>query len=434
MKKFFLSVFFSALTAYFIGANAQNSYIVKTRGAKKQVKTEVKSNESEAGEEEEPADFITENFPYHSLCDWKEGMEFMVMPEKYDLIVNTFCNAATGKEVSSGRLRHKIMVYKNHNVAANGKTHINFYCKDDSLDYYYEISNGTFEDHCYGKSGVPTLAYLGDVDIARSKLIGMKLYTKGKVYRVDTQYEGDVYEEVSIPKNTEVTVRAVGVGTRNYPVKIIVEDKNGKEFYQNVAISKTNCGMRDEEFIMDKEQYLFKGSFEMVDANVSASAAYTQYIGNVVYTKYASTMYDEEDKVVNVPRLTSFTIAGVQSLSNSKYVILTLKGIEAQKTYTKKVTFVNENVAGDIDGYNEDYFMYIFGTGQSGIEKVPVAHRQMIRQGKVGVGYTKAEVRLAKGSPKRKISTGNGRFDWIYDNGVVVKFSSSGRVLKVHYR
>ena len=94
----------------------------------------------------------------------------------------------------------------------------------------------------------------------------------------------------------------------------------------------------------------------------------------------------------------------------------------------------NENVAGDIDGYNEDYFMYIFGTGQSGIEKVPVAHRQMIRQGKVGVGYTKAEVRLAKGSPKRKISTGNGRFDWIYDNGVVVKFSSSGRVLKVHYR
>ena len=39
-------------------------------------------------------------------------MKFMVLPEKYDLIVKTFCEASTGNEVSSMSLRHKIMVYK----------------------------------------------------------------------------------------------------------------------------------------------------------------------------------------------------------------------------------------------------------------------------------------------------------------------------------
>ena len=64
---------------------AQESYFVKTKNAKKTV---VKQNNSEdtaaeAEEEEEPApDFVGDNFKFHSLCNWKEGMKFMVMPEK----------------------------------------------------------------------------------------------------------------------------------------------------------------------------------------------------------------------------------------------------------------------------------------------------------------------------------------------------------------
>ncbi|MGN1263633.1 MAG: hypothetical protein ACI4TW_06310 [Prevotella sp.] len=431
MKKHFLSVFFSVL---FIGVYAQNSYVVKTRGAQKAVVTEEKSEEPKQEEENESGNFITDTFPYYSLCDWKEGMKFMVMPERYDLIVNTFCSSATGKDVSNGRLRYKIFIYKNHTVAANGKAHINFYCQDDSSNYYYEIPNGTFEDHCYSKIGVPTLAYLGDVDIARSTLVGMKLYTRADAYRVDTQYESDAFEEIAVPKNTEVTVRAIGVGTRNYPVKIIVEDNNGKEFYQNVAISKTNCGMRDDEFIMDKAQYLFSGSFEMIDAKVSEANAYSQYIGNEVYTKYATNMYGIGDNILKIPRFSSFIIVEVQPLDNSNYVTLTLRSTEDQKTYAKKVTFVNETVIGDIDGYKEDYFEYLFGTGKSGLEKVPAAHRQNIKQGKIAVGYTKKEVRLAKGNPNRTAAAADGCVDWFYDKGVVVRFNASGRVLKVLYR
>lgn len=95
------------------------------------------------------------------------------------------------------------------------------------------------------------------------------------------------------------------------------------------------------------------------------------------------------------------------------------------------VTFVNENVAGDIDGMKEDYYPYLFGNGK-GMGNIPQAHRAMIQQGKVGVGYTKAEVRMAKGEPNRTAASSNGAEDWIYTElGQIVKFSKAGKVLKV---
>lgn len=270
--------FFAGMTLAVITATGQNSYIVKTKGAKKTITAKTGTETKEDSKEKKARDFVDDNFRYHSMCDWNEGMKFMVLPEKYDLIVNTFCNAATGKEVSSGRLRYKIMIYKGHSEGLDGRARVDFICQDDSTAYYYEVPNGSFEDYCYGKLGVPTLAYLGDVDIARTKLMGVKLYTKTTLYRVDTQMDGDGYEEITVPKNEEVTVKAIGVGTRSFPVKIIVEDKNGNQFYQNVAMSKTNSGMRDDEFIMDNTKFTFKGSFELIDANVAATGEYAQYI------------------------------------------------------------------------------------------------------------------------------------------------------------
>lgn len=414
--------------------SAQNSYIVKTKGAQKAALTASTSldGDEEADEEEQQAhDFVTENFKFHSLCNWQEDMKFMVIPEKYDLIVNTFCDAATGKEVSNGRLRHKIMLYKGHGVLPDGSVRIDFLCLDDNKEYYYTVPNGSFDDYCYGKMGVPTLAYLGDVDIARSKLMGAKLYTKATVYRVDTQMDGDGYEEVTVPQNEEVTVTAIGVGTRSFPVKIIVEDKSGKEFYQNVAMSRTNSGMRDDEFIMDNVKFTFNGSFELIDDNVSAEGEYAKYIGRQVYTKYATTMLNAAGEKVNIVRLSSFTIEKIRPQSNTNYVLMTLRSAATGALYTKQVTFVNDNVAGDIDGYKEDYFNYLFGAGTSGINKVSAAHRELIQQGKVAAGFTKDEVRMAKGEPDKTASSSNGRTDWIYDNGTIVKFSAAGKVLKV---
>ena len=128
-----------------------NPYIVKTKGVKPVVKTAKVTSDGQIKEEETvPTDFMSKNFRYQSMCDWKAGMRFMVIPEKYDMLVNTFCDATTGKEVSSSRLRHKIMVYKGHEDMSNGRVHVNFTCQDDNKNYYYELPNGTFDDYCFG--------------------------------------------------------------------------------------------------------------------------------------------------------------------------------------------------------------------------------------------------------------------------------------------
>lgn len=173
-------------------AMAQNadSYIVKTKGVKK-IEAKVVKEKKNGEEEPTGTDFISQNFRYYSLCDWKDGMKFMVLPEKYDLVVNTFRDAGTGKEVPSGKLRRKIMIYNNHSVGQNGRSRMNFTCQDDNKKYYFELPNGEFEDYCYGKTGVPTLAYLGDVDIAREKLMNQTLVTRATDYRVDVDYDSD---------------------------------------------------------------------------------------------------------------------------------------------------------------------------------------------------------------------------------------------------
>lgn len=252
-----------------VAGMAQNSYIVKTKGVKKPSMQKVRTDRNtqakvEEEEEEGPTDFIGAHFKYKSLCDWQEGMRFMVMPEKYDLVVNTFVSDSTHKEVSSGKLRYKIMVFKGVTETAEGKWNINFICEDDGIPYHFQVPSGSFDDYCYKKMGVATLAYLGDVDIARKLLMGQKLRTVTNLYRVDTEYDGEGYQEVSVKKGQVVKVVAVGVGERSFPVKIIVEDAAGNQFFQNVAMSKINSGMRDEEFGMEKAKFAFYGSFDLV--------------------------------------------------------------------------------------------------------------------------------------------------------------------------
>ena len=420
-------------------ATAQNadSYIVKTKGVKK---TEAKAAKESSTKKEETTgtDFVSQNFPFYSLCDWQDGMRFMVLPEKYDLVVNTFRDAGTGKEVPSGRLRRKIMVYNNHTVGANGRARMNFTCQEDNKRYYFELPNGEFDDYCYSKAGVPTLAYLGDVDIAREKLMGQSLVTRTTDYRVDTDYESDSYEEVKVEKNMEVKVIAVGVGTRSFPVKIIVADKKGNEFYQNVAISKTNCGMRDDEFIVDNLKFTFYGSFDLMSGETQVSSDYAQYMGKTIYTKYATSMTTKgggkDNRVVKVPKLMAFRIDGMAPIHNSNYVTLTLTETETGRIYSKDVTFTNTSVVGDIDGQKEDYFGYLFGFGEGKLRNTSAATRTMIREGRVGMGMTEEEVEMAVGEPDSKADINDGRYEWTYKrtkSWLIVQFSKSGKVVGI---
>ena len=197
-------VLLAGLAFALLTATAQDSpYIVKTKGVKKTVK-KAKEDAAAQEEENEATDFMGRNFRFYSMCDWKEGMRFMVIPEKYDLLVTTFRDATNDKGVNNGMLRHKIMIYKGHEDMPNGRVHINFLCEDENRDYYYELPNGTFDEYCYSKFGVPTLAYLGDVDKARELLVGKTLLTRTQNFRVDTEYDGDGYRDVTIDKNKVV--------------------------------------------------------------------------------------------------------------------------------------------------------------------------------------------------------------------------------------
>ncbi len=409
-----------------------NPYIVKTKGVKKtavQVKTSLADSTSE---DDGPQDFMGKNFRYYSMCDWRDGMRFMVIPEKYDLLVNTFRDASTNKEVSSGLLRHHIMVYKGHEDMPNGRVHINFHCETNNKDYYYELPNGTFNDYCYGKLGVPTLAYLGDVDKARELLIDQPLLTRTQLYRVDTEYDGDGYREVTVDKNKVVTVKAVGVGSRSFPVKIIVEDENGNQFYQCVAMSKTNSGLRDDEFIMDNEKFLFSGSFEFTGANMAVSDNVRDYLGKTVHTKYPTSMSSKgSGKVrdVKVPRFTGFIIDEIMPVKNSPYYTLTLRETESRRIYYKDVAFKEADIMSVRNGTKDDYFGYIFGMGEGASKTTSPETRAAIREGRVIRGMSMDEVEMAMGEPFRKVTEEDGTERWMYarSNGVILDVWFDGR-------
>ncbi len=424
-------ILLAGMTVFMLSATAQdNPYIVKTKNVKK---TEVKASftaENVSANEAEPKDFMGKNFPFQSMCDWNPGMRFMVIPEKYDLLVNTFRDANTDKEVSSGALRHSIMVYKGHEEMTNGRVHVNFFCESNNKSYYYELPNGTFESYCYGKMGVPTLAYLGDVDRARELLLDKTLITRAQLYRVDTDYDGDGFQEVTYPKNKVVTVKAIGVGSRSFPVKIVVEDETGEQFYQNVAMSKTNSGLRDDEFDVDNAKFLFEGSFEFTEAEMSVNADIKSYLNQIVHTKYATEMSTKGSgkmRDVKVPRFTGFYVDEIlKDKSNTGYYVLTLRETETRRIYYKPVKFVD-------DANKEDYFGYLFALGEGMARSTTLETRTAIREGRVIPGMTMEEVEMAVGESSSKITTSDGVTKWMYartNSVLVVEFDKDGIVTK----
>lgn len=407
MKRLFVMVVMAAVV---IGASAQeNKYIVKTKGAKKTVVAASAEDPQAVQETTEPQDTLSRFFRYVSMCDWGTGMRFMVIPDKKDMVIKTFADAETGQMVSSTKLRHKIMVYQGHENTGGLHERVNFTCEDDGKAYYFEVPTASFDDYCFGKLGVPTLAYLGDVDAAIEFFKDKTLFTLAREYYVDTELDGDGYKTITdVKPGTEVKVVAVGVGTRNFPVKIIVADETGREFFQNVAISKTNSGMRDEEFdISNMKFHTFRGAFELPADNMAASSAYKKFIGREVYTKYASVFTDQNGKPTKAARLSTFKIMGVRVQRGTHYVMMTLRGLGSGKTYTKEVTFVSQDVSGDIAGTHEDLYDNLFAEGNPlNIPGVQKEHMVDIQKGLVRAGFTEAEVLLALGEP-----SGRGEID-----------------------
>jgi hypothetical protein len=245
------------------------------------------------------------------------------------------------------------------------------------------------------------------------------------------------YDKKKVNIGTEVTVVAAGVGTRHFPVKLIVEDAEGHEFFQNVAISRTNSGLRDEEFGEDNVKHTFDGSFILIGDAASASGKYQEYVGRSVYTLYKTKMRTKNDEVEEIPRLTAFKIMAMQVVHGTNMVKMKL--VRDNKEYSKNVTFVRESVVGDIDGEHEDYYFSLFASGNIGQSKgVRQENLADVQKSIVRKGFNEAEVKLALGNPDKTVKQGRvGNYQWIYNsdllgnNNCVITFNKNKIVVSI---
>ena len=390
-------------------------YLVRTNQAVA-ADSGTESADSTEVESEARKDFISRNFPYFSMCDWQPGMRFMVIPSQKDLVIKVFANSATGAMVSTNMLKHEIMVYDGHARRGNDlHEHVNFHLeRDANMKYYFEVPTSSFDDYCYGKVGVPSLAYLDDVDTAIDSLVGKQVKLLVRQLCQDSETDGSGFREVDLGSDKRgqlMTITKVGVGTRNYPVKIIVSD-GVQEYFQNVAISRTNCGLRDDEFeVSDIKMHSFRDVFELLDDKMAVDSELQAYVGKTVYTMLDTQMRDDKGNLRKVKRLSTFEVTNVYALGSANHVTLELKGKVSGSILSKDVLLKKESAAGQTELMSD-----IFAEGDP--SQLPNVHKNrmsLIQQGRVSRGFTEAEVRLALGEPSEIEAVKNGVYRWLYE-------------------
>ena len=388
-------------------------YLVYTKDAKPE---KVVADSVENPQQEGAVSFLDKHFPYQSMCEWTDSMPFLVIPEKRDMVLRQFYDMTAQRRISAMHLKHKVLHYCGHDDSSPAR--LFFVCPKDGSRYYYEVPNGTFETYCTGKLGVPSLAYLGDVDEARRTLMGRTLRTRHTFYSRDTSFGDEGVEQFTTTRGSEVRVVNVGVGTRAYPVKIIVEDSLKRQFFQNVAMSRTNSGMRDEEFNQMNHMYhTFDTAFELLDDNVLPGWDYNSYKGKVVYTRQAISLSNGRNGVISVKRLTPYVVEGISSQTGTDYMKLALRAVHGNGLYYTEVLFAAKADPSRLSDPSERIFEQIFGEGNparmAGVRSQNLA---AIADGKVEVGFTENEVRLCRDDEPTDVVNDKNSFAWIYRN------------------
>jgi hypothetical protein len=416
MKKSILMIAMTLMVSA-VGAqrNAQD-YFVKTKNAKEVApKVAATAKEDVVQEEEKAHNLMNELFPRLSLCDWNDSMVFMVLPDKRDLVLRVFNDGYTNNSVSTMSLNHQLLRYQGHSHDnGTNRDRINFVTEDGNRHpYYFEVPSGTFEDYCFTKYGVPSLAYINDVETARKVMLGKTLVTKSTAYRIDATY-GEGSEEIQVPLDTEVKVVRIGVGTRAFPVKIIVADRKGREFFQNVAISRTNSGLRDEEFnMMDNQHHTFETAFDMMGDFALPSWHYDSHLGKVVFARRALKLKNTRGDEFTFPGLTTFKIMQIKSQRGKSSVKMTLQNTKNGTDYIAEVHFKDTPGAADVVGERDDIFENLFGEGNpASMKGVDARHIAAIRQGKIQKGFTETEVKLVREDDYEVVAQNNRTYSW----------------------
>lgn len=429
------------ILAYANQTMAQNSYFVST--SEEKVETDSTGTtvavESQTMSEEER--FLNKNFPTLSLCDWTPGMRFMVIPGEKDNYLRTFTDSITGTEVSTGTLEHKTLVYRGHETSPRGWEHINFYCEELKKPFYVELRNLSFADYCHktGNGGIRALAYLGDVDKARELLIGKEFYTRGEVFSVDDKNTSSGYREVSVKEDSHVKIEQIGVGSRDFPVKIIFRAPDGALYFQEVAMSRINCSLVADDFYREHAKHLFSNSFSFSSKTGKNSATMSaKLLGKKINSRQAVKVINKDGATQTIKKNTIFLVKSIKGEQGSDYYNMTL-GNEGND-YTIRVTFENKDVSGNIDGKQEAYFYELFSVGtdfNANNSTIVNTKNATVTDGFAGMvsgivnkGMSKNQVKMTKGEPNSKWTNKNGTTSWKYYDGTYT-FNKSGVLISI---
>lgn len=410
-------------------ASAQNDYIVSTPA----------QNRNSTMNEEEL--FIENNFPLETLCKWTPGMKFMFIPSAKDMFMPIFSVYENGKDMDNSKFKYKTFeltgieeIAKEIYLGTNYSTRLVFECEGQK--FYYEIKNQRLDDICQKnpRESINGLVYLKDVDIARQVLIGKVLYAKTTTVRVDDPNNYTGYREVSIPQNQKLIVKAVGVGSKAYPAKIVLEDPNGNSYFVEVALSRTNSGMDKGDFQADKQMKYFPNVFSFSDpAANTLNNLKSKYIDMPMYPKrtipVSGNLQIESSAVDTRVHLLRYTPLHV------KDIIIETPGTTGKlilEDANKRVYNVNVDLKYNSILKNSDYIedLFAFGNIHKKYPNITNENWKLIAQGDVKAGMNTDECRLSLGEPIQVEIRKYTRFEtWFYnrkvlefENGILLRY------------
>lgn len=406
---------------------AQGNYIVKTSPQKS----------SNTSEEEL---LIESHFPLQQLCHWTPGLKFMFIPDAKDQFIPILCTYEGEKDIDNSKFKYKIFEFlgteekaKELYTGINYNTRFIFSCEDQK--FYHEFKSQRLDEICQKnpRASINGFVYLKDVDVAREQLIGKILYTRITTARIDDSNSYTGYKEVPISPNQKVTIINIGVGSKSYPVKIIFEDAQGKVYYVEEALSRTNSGMDVSDFQADKKMKYFPNAFSFTDKSVnSMESLKNKYLDMAIYPKKTLAVKGELNQEgitgssrVQLLRYTPLRIREITMEAGNTIATLTLMDTNGS-IYETEV-----NLKYDYIIKNENYIEDLFGFGdiQKKYPYITPENWKLIAQGEVKAGMDTDECRLALGNPIQVEFRKDNRFEtWIY-NGKVLEFES-GRLLR----
>lgn len=401
-------------------AMGQNDYIVKTAPAK-----------SSAATEEER--FVDDNFTYYSLCNWVPGMKFMYVLEEKFSFIPTFYSYETEELVDNNLFHHKVMNFQGveeREKDRSGRSFLStrFIFEMDGQKYYHEYKNQRLNEICLKapRSHIKGLVYLGDVDKARELLMNRGIYTLTDLLWVDDANSANGYRPESVPVNQKFIIKAVGVGSRQFPVKIILEDPAGRSFFAEAAFSTTNSGLVKSDFQGELRRKYFPNIFTFTDQHQkTVGNIKEQFAGNYIYP-VRNTEAKLDGRSTIIFRYTPLQIIDMQIGQDKVSAILQVRDLEG------KIYHIPTKLKYDTVIKNEDFIDDMFGKGNLRAEYPNITDEiwTYIVNGEIRLGMTKDECRLSIGSPIQIVANLNSRYETWFYNGRVLEFEN-GLLVKI---